>query len=741
MCEDSISYTLFKKQEIILENRGTVTPELKPLEHKEMSTLELPEGAITRLGRGWISGGMTFSPDGESLVVASTTGCWWYDINTMKLSKTWDTEQSILCDITFSQDGKWLATGSWNGTVKIWDTQNLQCVAFVDLPKNPEGVLGLSRDLLFSQDGKYITRSNLISRDFGSGQHFTVYDWQTGTDTPFKSLSVQPEPGNINIRPIALSSDGGLIAYTSEANITSVMDIETGELIAKLRDDYSDTSKVGCDQLVFSPCGQYLAACNRGNKVHTWNVKNGTLAMDPTVYGDKRQLDRSVPAYTPNGNLQVAGFSNNEVVIWDATQQETVDTFEFPRPLYGSFSRDGTRFSARNRCGVLQVWTRENPSTVQSLPTHISRGVTAVKFSKDSRKLLSANDFSGYRLWDVTNRRVKQEIYLAHPNLPWTISISRSREFLAALVDDRIIRVWNLVSDKQIAELTEKYKGVTRMTFSPTAEYLVTTNIRKKINIWHIASSTHIAELSQNPARISRMTFSSTGEYFVSFYGDSFTIWDTTVWEKRHDVPYPVVQSSKEFQLLLPRTNEHVIIVPRYDPILVWDLNSGEQVGSLDTSICSDQSLYTGTSQDIQRFHEQQASETQRLWGNLRLSPCGTRIAGVIRRAGRNEIRLWDTTTLETYMVIIPPTGCQRPQSSTFSPCGKYLAVGAQWQEGQEWMSIYLLDVNTGENIHTFLGHPTDVWSLDFSPDGELLASGSYDGTILLWDVKSIICS
>ena len=722
-----------------MENRKHATSVFRAVDSTDITTWNLPKGASARLGTGWISGGMTFSPDGESLVVASTTGCWWYDLNTMKLSKWWNTDQGILFDIAFSQDTRWLATGNWNGTVKIWDTQNLQCVAFIDLPKNQEGVLGLSRDLRFSQDGKYITRSNLISRDYGSGQHFTIYDWQADTDTPFKSLPVQPEPGNINIRPVALSSDGSLIAYVSEANITSVMDIETGELVAKLRDDYSDTSKVGCDQLTFSPCGQYLAACNRGNKVHIWNVKNSTLAMDPTVYGDKRHLERSVPAYTPNGNLQVAGFSNNEVVIWDATQQETVAIFEFPRPLYGSFSSDGTRFAARNRCGELQVWTRENPSSVQFLPTHISRGVTAVKFSKDSRKLLSANDFSGYRLWDVTNRQVKQKIYIAHPNLPGTISISKSRELLAVLVDSRLIRVWKLGSDEQIAELTEKYKGVTRMTFSPMEEYLVTTNIRKKINIWHIASSTQIAELSQNPSRISRMKFSSTGEYFVSFYGESFSIWDTTVWEKRHDIPYPVVQESKRFQLLLPPINNHVIIVSRYDPILVWDLNSGEQVGSLNTSICSDQSLYTGTSQDIQRFHEQPDSETQRIWGNLRLSPCGTRIAGVIRRAGKNEIRLWDTTTLETCMVIIPPSGCQSPQSSKFSPCGKYLAVGAQWQKGQEWISIYLLDVNTGENIHTFLGHPTDVWSLDFSPDGKLLASGSYDGTILLWDMKPYI--
>ena len=316
------------------------------------------------------------------------------------------------------------------------------------------------------------------------------------------------------------------------------------------------------------------------------------------------------------------------------------------------------------------------------------------------------------------------------------ISISPSKEHLAALEENRLIKVWNLVSDKQIAELTEKYKGVTRMTFSPTEEYLVTTNIRKIINIWHLASSKQIAELSQNPSRIVRMEYSPNGEHFVSFYGDSFAIWDTMKWEKRHDVPFPVIQSSKRWQLLLPPTNKHVIIVPRYDPILVWDLNSGEQVGSLNISIHSDASLYKGSSQDIQRFHEQPDAETQRIWGDLRLSPCGAHIAGVIRRPSRNEIRLWDSTTFKTYMVIIPPTGCQKPQTTAFSSCGRFLAVGAQWQDGQEIISVRLWDVTTGENIHTFWGHPTDVWSLAFSPDGKYLASGSYDGTVLLWDME-----
>ena len=52
-------------------------------------------------------------------------------------------------------------------------------------------------------------------------------------------------------------------------------------------------------------------------------------------------------------------------------------------------------------------------------------------------------------------------------------------------------------------------------------------------------------------------------------------------------------------------------------------------------------------------------------------------------------------------------------------------------------MAIRLWDVATGENIHTFWGHTTDVQSLAFSPDGMFLASGGFDGTILLWDVES----
>ncbi len=54
-------------------------------------------------------------------------------------------------------------------------------------------------------------------------------------------------------------------------------------------------------------------------------------------------------------------------------------------------------------------------------------------------------------------------------------------------------------------------------------------------------------------------------------------------------------------------------------------------------------------------------------------------------------------------------------------------------------MAIRLWDVATGENLHTFWGHTSDVEILTFSPDGTILASGSFDGTALLWDLTPFI--
>ena len=284
-----------------MENRQPLTPALRPVEDTDVTTWELPEGAIGRLGQGGLRD-VGFSPDGSYLAVATEIGFWIYDTAAMAPRALWGTERGMSNVVTFSDNTQWIATGDQDGIVKVWDTQDGQCVTKIDWgsTRRLDDVLHVH----FSPDGQHLAASGFDTVLFMLGAQTVKRLSQVLLLKIPNQTTIEKKDADYDRNfPIDFSPDSNLFAFVSSPDTVTISDINTGEDIAHLT---GHTAPV--HTLLFSPCGQYLAGANLGATVQIWDIQSESLVMEPTTYeGNRVRL-----AYTADSTLRVAGRSSGQ---------------------------------------------------------------------------------------------------------------------------------------------------------------------------------------------------------------------------------------------------------------------------------------------------------------------------------------------------------------------------------------------------------------------------------------------
>lgn len=642
---------------------ATAEPELSDIISAD-NAQNLVEIATWGKGSGHLP---TYSPDGTLLAVSSSSSIYVYDSQTLVENMRIEAiDTYYVLDIAFSPDGKTLSAfmdTSLEQIVKQWDlASGSELHSWIVDTYNDDYSISTG---VISPDGKTLA----IVYDYHSsdGGEITVKLWDATSGQELQGWSVRfPFPADL-----AFSPDGKTLAVSTADGTVTLYDVSSGSQLHTLSghgaaDFGHSTSEVY--SLAFSADGRTLAvgfgadtssAHEFGPYTTLWDVASGSELR--TLSEDTSEV--LLVAFSPDGKTLAGGFggaiklretaSGNELLTINVSNLESL-----------TFSPDGKTLVSASSVGddSVKLW---DTATGELLNTLKGENVFRLAiFSSDSSTLAYASTDNTIRLRDAISGEVR--ILGGHPDWVMSLAFSLDGSTLASgsfssfsSPGNNVLKLWDVASGSELRTLTGHSDTVASVALSADGKMLASGSWDETIKLWDVASGNELRTLTGNIGRAYGVAFSPDGKTLASAFNDD-----------------------------------------KSDTVKLWDVASGGELQTLSANT------------------------------NLRLSVAFSPDGKVLVSSnyfGYGFKHLWDVASGQELHTISGGTDTQR--GLAFSPDGKTLATG--FEDG----TVKLWDIASGQELYSLSGHTKAVYGLAFSPDGRILATGG--DNIKLWDVAS----
>jgi RNA polymerase sigma factor (sigma-70 family) len=642
----------------------------------------LPAGALARLGttRFHHDGeamSLAFSPDGKLLAATPADGLiHLWDAATGREVRRLPADEQFLSGpaIDFSPDSRLLAS-LWGNNGTLWDVTTGKPAARFRVPTGSReaGIRGGATPFRFAPDGKTL----LVARgEDEAGSGVAVIDAAGG------QVLRHFGPVRGKISGLALSPDGTMLALGTTAPSVQLWDVARGTLLR----DIAGEKDSAVHALAFAPDGQTLAWGGSGRIVLT-DVASG---QEVGRLVTEKEVASSL-AFAPDGKTLVSDAPDCKVRVWDVPSRK--QRLELDGRMWVgtavALAPDGATVAQGTTYSAIRLWDlATGRERFTDFAGHDGR-ITAVAFSPDGHLLVSGDANQQVRLWDAATGEPRHTFPVAGGTLAFSPD---GRRFASAPGDeplrwdqpaDETVRVWDVATGKELLRLRHPDTDqVRRVLFSLDDATLLSLEAKIEydpspgslaLDRWDAGSSRHLQRLSLDRRYPRGVAFSPDGRLLARGGSDDGK-----------------------------------------NPVRVLDLPSGREALVLEGR------------------------------GSLRpetFSPDGRLLAtrdwdpyGMLTGKSKEAARLWEVATGKEVLRLVGAGGL------VFSPDGRLVAagLGTPPDQPEDWPSrIGVWEVATGKQVQELSGVGSSVSALAFAPDGRRLASGLFNGTVLVWDVSA----